>query len=307
MTIEPRNLAAHAVCLMTWVVLVGCGTTKSQRATEQLLMSDAVDRSVANIDFRPLAGKTVYLDTQFMKTLKGDPVVSSSYIISSLRQQMLAANGHLAEDQKQAEYVCEVRVGALGTDSHDVIYGIPASRELTTAASLLPNAPMIPAIPEISIAKRQDEMGVAKIAVFAYHRETRQPVWQSGTTKARSKAKSFWLFGAGPFQSGTVYDHTKFAGEDLGIPLLGSSGKRAKGDPLAMYDREVLFVQPTAKAATSKVMSAGYTEKTPAKPAPPRSANAKPKPQEPVASPPAKAKQKPAAKPQPKPSPPKKK
>jgi len=270
--------------LLCLAALAGCGTTKSQRATEQLLISDAVDRAVANIDFSNLAGKTVFLDTQFIKTIKGDGIVNANYIISSLRQQMLAANCRLEDDEKHAEYIVEARVGALATDSHDVVYGVPASRELSTAAALLPNAPIIPAIPEIAIAKRQDEMGATKIAVFAYRRETREPVWQSGVTKARSKAKNVWLFGAGPFQSGTVYDHTQFAGEELEIPLVGSRKSRKKGDPLAKYNSEVLFGKPSDKEAASPVMQAGFTESpskkaTPvAKPAPPQTKKQPPAP-----------------------------
>ena len=36
--------------------------TDSAAATEMLLVSQAADNAVAQIDFSPLAGKTVYLD-----------------------------------------------------------------------------------------------------------------------------------------------------------------------------------------------------------------------------------------------------
>jgi hypothetical protein len=232
-----------AACLVG-LLLAGCGTTKSQRATEQLLMSDAVDRSVASIDFRPLSGKRVFLDTKYLQNLKSSDFVNTEYVTSSLRQQMLSAACLLEESADQAEYIAEVRLGALATDRHDVVYGIPASNGLSNAASLVPNAPMIPAIPEIAVAKRNDEMGAAKIAVFAYHRETRQPVWQSGIAQARSSAKDTWLLGAGPFQSGTIHRQPKFAGEKLDIPLLQTAGDVTGPDPLTMYNREVHFVQP---------------------------------------------------------------
>ena len=87
-------------------------------------------------------------------------------------------------------------------------------------------------------------MGAAKIAVFAYHRETRQPVWQSGIARASSSAKDTWLLGAGPFQSGTIHKQPKFAGERLDIPLLQTAGDVSGPDPLTMYNREVHFVQP---------------------------------------------------------------
>ncbi len=204
------------------------------------MLSDAVDRSVASINFRPLAGRTVYLDTQYVKSVKGAGFVSADYIISSLRQQMLAANCLLEEDREKAEYIAEVRVGALGTDAHNMTYGIPASNSLSTAASLVPNAPAIPAIPEISLAKKEDEVAAAKIAVFAYHRESRQAVWQSGIAQARSSAKDTWFFGAGPFQSGSLHDSTKLAGEalvpDIEIPLI-TAAKEEDDDSLDLLKR----------------------------------------------------------------------
>ncbi len=97
--------------------LVGCGTTKSQRATEQLLMSDAVDRSVASIDFRPLSGQRVYLDTTYVKNIKSESFVNADYIVSSVRQQMVSAGCLLEETREAAEYIAEMRIGTLGTDS----------------------------------------------------------------------------------------------------------------------------------------------------------------------------------------------
>ena len=199
-----NQLSRHVAACLVGVLLAGCGTTKSQRATEQLLMSDAVDRSVASIDFRPLVGKRVYLDTTYLKNIKSNDFVNADYVTSSLRQQMLSSGCLLETSADQAEYVAEVRLGALGTDRHDVVYGIPASNGLSSAAMLVPNAPMIPAIPEIAVAKRNDETGAAKIAVFAYHRETRQPVWQSGIAECAvpPKTRGYWVpvrFRAGRF------------------------------------------------------------------------------------------------------------
>jgi hypothetical protein len=46
--------------------LAGCGTTRStdtaRSATEQLLISDAIDQAVQTVDFSALRGQSVYLD-----------------------------------------------------------------------------------------------------------------------------------------------------------------------------------------------------------------------------------------------------
>lgn len=196
-------------------VSVGCGSTSSRTATEQLLESDAVDAAIAQIDFRPLANQKVYFDKEYIKDYKGIGFVNADYIVSSVRQQIVTAGCLLQDSKEEADFIIEGRVGALGTDSHEIVYGLPANNILNAATSLAPNVPTVPTIPEIALSKKKDELSAAKLAVFAYHRESKRRVWQSGISLARSTAKDTWFFGAGPFQSGTVYDGIKFAGSEL--------------------------------------------------------------------------------------------
>ncbi len=69
---------------------------------------------------------------------------------------------------------------------------------------ILPLQGVPAAIPELPLAKRLDQRGVAKISMFAYHRESGRPVWQSGLASRESSSNDVWLFGAGPFQYGSV-------------------------------------------------------------------------------------------------------
>src|SRR5947209_7367629 len=151
----------------------GCGTTRmtdTQRtATEQLLVSNAIDQAVSELDFRELAGKTVFFDPQYL-----EGVVDRGYLVSSLRQQLLASGCVLQDERARANYVVEVRAGGVGTDRHALLVGIPQMNVPT----FVPGQPS--QIPEIPFAKKTDQEGVAKIAVFAYNRQTGQPVWQSG-------------------------------------------------------------------------------------------------------------------------------
>jgi hypothetical protein len=234
-----RRYLALVMSFVMLVVTCGCGTTNSRIATEQILVSDAVDRSIANIDFSSLANETVFLDTQYINPIKGMGFVNADYIVSSLRQQLVAANCLLQDSASDANYVVEARIGALGTDMHEMTYGVPASNSLTTAASMLPNAPVIPTIPELAIAKRNDHYGAAKIAVFAYHRKTRERVWQSGTSLASSRSKDWWLFGAGPFQTGTIYEGTRFAGDEIRLPF--SRGEKPVSGHRVVFSEEHYF------------------------------------------------------------------
>ncbi len=180
---------------------MGCGATKSYIATEQLLLSDAVDSTIRNLDFSPLANQRVFLDASYLSTVRpstGQGLISHEYVISSVREQMLVAGCQLTTDRDSADLIAEIRLGALGTDGHSVIVGIPATNT-NSDKSLLGSAP-IPLLPEISFAKRESLNGAAKIAVIAYHRKTHAAVWQSGLSQSISQANDTWILGMGPMQ-----------------------------------------------------------------------------------------------------------
>ncbi|WP_437202565.1 DUF6655 family protein [Planctomicrobium sp. SH664] len=226
--------------------LTGCGTTRQNTATEQLLSSDAVDAAVAKIDFTPMRGQLVYFDTKYMQGYKGTGFVTPDYVISSLRQQMLGAGVLLQEKADMADYILEGRVGTLGSDNHDVVVGIPASSlsAAAAAASAVSGTPAIQGMPELALSRRNDQTAAAKIGVFAYERVSREPVWQSGISVARSTAKDLWVLGIGPIQRGTIYaGQTRFAGEALNAQAKLEKREGINGT-IASYRREAIFRQP---------------------------------------------------------------
>ena len=239
------SLLGGVVCLL--VGPVGCGTTRSYHATEQLVVSDAVDSSISQIDFRPLSGRKVYLDAGYIRYDKNAGFVNSDYVVSALRQQIVGAGCLIQDNLQTADIVIEARLGTLGMDDHRVTFGIPENNALSTASKLIPGGTQLPVIPEIALSKRESREGAAKVAAFAYDRETRQPVWQSGVGSSVSTARDTWVLGVGPFQAGSIRDSTKFAGQPIGgVP-------RARGGtPPAPLDRP-----PVAYAAETHFQN-GY-------------------------------------------------
>jgi hypothetical protein len=186
-------------------------TDTSRSATEMLLISQAVDMAVAQIDFSPLAGQTVFLDAAPVEK----EIVDKGYLVSLVRQQLLAHGALLQEDKSRAVYVVELRSGGLGTDRHSLLVGTPA----VSLPSIVPGVPGAN-VPEIALMKRSDQRAVAKIGVFAYNRITGRAVWQSGTVEADSRSNDTWVIGAGPFNWGTIRKRTELAGQELPtIPL----------------------------------------------------------------------------------------
>ena len=89
------SITTALLCAAIFAGASGCGTTRwsdsKRTATEQLLISDAVERAVMQIDMRPLAGRAVFLDTTIL-----NDVTDGKYLASALRHQLLASGCRLA-------------------------------------------------------------------------------------------------------------------------------------------------------------------------------------------------------------------
>lgn len=178
-------------------VAAGCGATHlthtSRSASEEMLLSHAIDQSVGRLDLQVLAGQRVFLDTS---NLGG--VTFDGYLTGALRQHLLASGARLVTEPDLADVVVEARAGAVATAEHETLIGIPQ----TTVPAMLFGAPAT--LPEIAIVKRIIHIGVAKVGVFAYRVDTGGGVWQSGIEENQSTSESNWYLGVGPFQTGDV-------------------------------------------------------------------------------------------------------
>lgn len=193
----------------------GCGTVKmtgtARTGTEQLLLTNAWDSALQKVDFRPLTGVPVYLDTTNVNA------VDQGWVVSSIRQAMLAQGVLLRAKPEQAQWIVEARVGAYGTDSYNWLVGVPQ-------LSIPPTLTGVPTgtVPEIPLIKKSNQQGVAKLALFAYDRASGRLVWNSGTMLATANAKDVYIGGVGPIQSGSIRGGTEFIGVKL--PRLSDTG-----------------------------------------------------------------------------------
>lgn len=240
---------------LLWLVVLtaGCGTMRTsdttRTATEQLLIAHSIDDTVSRLDFRMLAGKRVYFDAQYL-----DGVVDKGYLISSLRQQLLAGGCFLQEDRKKATYVVEARAGSVGTDDNGMLIGVPQM----SIPSVMPGIPGM-MIPEIALAKKSNRRAVAKVGVFAYNRLSGEPIWQSGIVQAISRQNNSWLCGAGPFQRGSLHRGTEFDDQHIVVPLLDRQGREPNYAVVSVTDPAIWKTGPlpdgeddSAKTKTTK-------------------------------------------------------
>ena len=200
-------------CLMA-VTLTGCGTTKwsdtSRTATEQMLISNAMDRAVGKMNFQALFNKTVYIDSSAI-----DAATDSKYLISTVRQHLLASGAKVLDKEKkdEADYIVELRAGTVGTDRNDLMVGIPSFSVPTGWSSEILAGTT--AVPEIAIYKKTDQRAVVKVAAFVYNRKTNSPLWQSGNIQTESQIRAKWIFGTGPFTRGDICKGTELAGTKI--------------------------------------------------------------------------------------------
>jgi hypothetical protein len=111
--------------------------------------------------------------------------------------------------------------------------------------------------------------------VFAYDRETREPVWQAGLAKGASRARDMWVLGLGPFESRGAVRKRRGLFSSEKDPAIGVSNHAA--DLHDAYAGSVVFQRalerPTKPAEEAEpVQTASHEE--PARIDPP--ANSKP-------------------------------
>ena len=164
------------------VLLLGsaAGCVNKQRMTEptrsvgeQLLFSTAIDRALSELDLEAigrLKGFKVYLSTVYLQTL------DQEYLVGSLRDLLLSSGVLVVDDIAQAQMVVEVRSGANSLDSAAVTAGIAEDQALPNPIT---GAPV--ALPELAFFKKQNNVSLTKIALVAYHADSREHIFSSGT------------------------------------------------------------------------------------------------------------------------------
>lgn len=179
------------ICAFLAFGVLGCAQTKTSNtartATEQLLISNAVDQALDKIDFRAFRGHTVYLDDRFVDC------IDKQYVISSVRHRILHQGAILVLKPEDAEVLVEMRTGVVGTDIADSFLGIP---EVTLPGMLT--------LPEVRVLTRQVQTGTAKLGVVAVDAKTKQVLGEGGMTLAQSDTNSWFIAGVGPFRTGSI-------------------------------------------------------------------------------------------------------
>jgi len=165
--------------------LCGCANTTTSNtartATEQLLISNAVDRALDKVNFTPFAGSKVFIEEKYLEG------VDSKYLVASTRHRVLHAGGRLIDAADGADVVLELRSGGVGTSASESYIGTPEI-----------GIPGMVSIPEVRLVERKRQSGSAKIGMVAIDARSREILGGGGVTLDKSDDSNWFVMGVGP-------------------------------------------------------------------------------------------------------------
>lgn len=157
--------------------------TEPQRtASEQLLLSTAIDKAVKDIDLSSLKGKTIFFDGTYFESY------DDGYAAGTIREAISKAGGRLIADRGAADLIVEARSGAVGIDSRDSLFGLP---ELDIP---IPFAGQVQT-PELALYKAQHADSIAKFALLSYEAESGDFVNATGSMVGKAKFHHYKILG----------------------------------------------------------------------------------------------------------------
>ena len=165
------RLLSRFVTLGAAVFAGGCTTVTvtepPETATEQLLITTAIDNAVSNINIAIPAGTRIFVDTSYFDgTGRDQKVLFPKYAMAAIREKMLRSGALLASDRETADMIVEARTGGQSVDHNSLFVGIPS-----ISIPIPPYFVTPVTTPELALFKRDRQTGVAKLAIVAYRRD----------------------------------------------------------------------------------------------------------------------------------------
>jgi len=191
-------MSFHRLVLLTALMaaFVGCSSMKrsdtARTAREQLLISNAVDQSLAKCDFAPFRGSKVFVEDKFIEC------VDKGYVTASIRHRLMMNGAVVAAKAEESDVVLELRSGGVGTDNSDSYVGIPAI--------VLPG---MLTLPEVHFWEKSRQTALAKIGMVAYDSKNHEMLGSGGVSSSFADDSNAFFLGIGPFQNGTIRDEIR--------------------------------------------------------------------------------------------------
>jgi len=199
-----------ALLVMVATLLAGGCTTVKMTGTprsgsEQLLLTGAWDSALCRVDFSPLAGSKVFLDTERIT------VVDKDWIITTIRRAMAEQGVAIENEKKNAEMILEVAIGAYGTDERNTKSGLPQVGlvpSLSGASVVSSNSTS-----SLTFSENNRQEAVIKALMFAYEAKTGRLVWESGPMLDAEGLRDHFFFSSGPYRISSLPEVENYPSE----------------------------------------------------------------------------------------------
>jgi hypothetical protein len=156
-------------------------TEPPETATEQLLITTAIDNAVANMNIAIPAGTRIFVDTSYFDGVGRDQkVLFPKYAMAAIREKLLRSGALLAANRQSADMIVEARTGGQSVDHNSLFIGIP-SISIPVPPTFYPVT-----TPELAFFKRDRQTGIAKLAIVAYRQDSGAYAASSGSSVGSS-------------------------------------------------------------------------------------------------------------------------
>jgi hypothetical protein len=148
---------------------------------EQLLLSQAIERSLVDLQVPTLEGAAVFME------IEGLPP-DLSYVKTMVAEQLGLQNIKLKDSKEKAQYLAKVIVHSLGTEQGKTLFGMPE----VTQAGIFPFA-----LPELALYKEVRQKGYARLSLNIFDMANGKLVksipWRAGSAYYDFYTVLFWF------------------------------------------------------------------------------------------------------------------
>ena len=180
------------------MIICGCASVRitdpARTATEQFLLSQAAIKSIDQLSFESIHGRTVFLDAVNFSPSEKD------FVLSEFRAKLLLSGVNITLKKEDAKVLVEVRSGGVGIDRYESLLGIPSFAPPISSVT----GGITIVTPELAITKKIRQIGFASISYVAYWADTGEVLASSGPAIGKSNREDWWLFGFGPNTIGDI-------------------------------------------------------------------------------------------------------
>ena len=149
-------------------VLCGCSAPRTsdtgRTAVEQFLISTVVENGISHADFKPYAGKKIFIEYDYLA-----PQVDKSYVQGVFEMHLAKEGLIVCRDAKSADFIVQILCGVLATDSHSILIGSPV------LPIPIPDTSISVAIPEITLFKKLTRSGYGRFSFNILKAQDRSP------------------------------------------------------------------------------------------------------------------------------------